>query len=329
MARARLERIALPKIGEPVTIKPSKRRLVCLYQMLTCCQNKDREKSQSKAENYSPEAETTSPRTSNAWTKKEDTDSAQESSKAIESKESPEDTKPPNASARTRTRGAKGKGGWLGGLGSIFEGPIQKSDQPDKWVAVSVDLTKETCVVQSAKGYQLSKSVAQTRWRSAATKIHALQAFTTAPKRAKLRPKPTEDEQDAPELQNREADADKVRSAAANRFRHEAFEDENEVKSPKKNNKQKTGKETPVERKNSSSPKAATIEYGPQYTFTYPASVLTNSRIKAQRAEAFAKSKIFMSLQLSGIAVYHVVEVLLRCATFALTAVMFRFLYVP
>jgi hypothetical protein len=53
--------------------------------------------------------------------------------------------------------------GWLYRLATVARGPIDPTDAPDHWVAVAVDLTRETVVVQSAKACVGALSVSTSR----------------------------------------------------------------------------------------------------------------------------------------------------------------------
>ena len=231
---------------------------------------------------------------------------------------------------------------------SVATGPIQTTDVVGKWVAVSVDLSRETVVVQSALGHQLSKQTANRRWARAATKIKAALSLSKPGLKGlvqKLK-RPQDDANGAnfgkqstsggEELSSEESSGNFLTDNASSRLTSELLlsreeEDRRRILAQKvfeAPSAKSVAQRGSGPRQQHSMEAGATIEHPPTYKFTYPASVLTNSRLHKQRHAACLKSSELMVAHLMGIVLYHSCEIILRVLTLALVSSMFRLMYV-
>eukprot|EP00750_Incisomonas_marina_P030038 INCI7258.2.p1 GENE.INCI7258.2~~INCI7258.2.p1 ORF type:complete len:1834 (-),score=330.43 INCI7258.2:95-5596(-) len=300
MVSRRLENMVVPKIGEPVELRRKIHCCAWMYWVITCSKpfkgeiraptntgNERPQKVETPHQGESGAPGLNAKRTANSSSRKNSENLLPVSKSQSHNRRSSQDAQRPDVVSPHLKREPPGL---LRTWGAAARGPISRGDELGKWVVVAVDPVDKLCVVQSAKSYRRSKEAAKGRWRSASLKLKAaLSLAVGAPK---------------PKIKTGKAFAP-VASSSLSPSRSSI-----ELPSPATSTKT-----------------TAPIEIGePDYKFSYPFEALSNARMAQQRKAQFLRSKLLLGLQVVGLLMYHLTEVLLRAATVALVSSMFRIL---
>ena len=292
--------MVVPKIGEPVELRRKIHCCAWMYWVITCSKpfkgeiraptntgNERPQKVETPHQGESGAPGLNAKRTANSSSRKNSENLLPVSKSQSHNRRSSQDAQRPDVVSPHLKREPPGL---LRTWGAAARGPISRGDELGKWVVVAVDPVDKLCVVQSAKSYRRSKEAAKGRWRSASLKLKAaLSLAVGAPK---------------PKIKTGKAFAP-VASSSLSPSRSSI-----ELPSPATSTKT-----------------TAPIEIGePDYKFSYPFEALSNARMAQQRKAQFLRSKLLLGLQVVGLLMYHLTEVLLRAATVALVSSMFRIL---